>query len=451
MTIKISLISLGCARNLVDSEIILGTLKKSGYKISDSPSGADIAIVNTCSFIEDAKRESIDVILDLIELKKRGKLKHILVAGCLPQRYGGELKDELEEVDGFVGVDAIKVLPALIKRLAKGHKSDIILHEPSYLYDDRSPRLSITPKHYAYVKISEGCSHRCSFCIIPAIRGRHRSRTVSSVIRESRSLIGRGVREINVIGQDTSVYGKDIYGRWALAGLLRKLARLKGANWIRLLYGHPGHFTDELISVIAEEGNICKYVDLPIQHINARVLKAMGRPTSPEHIRGLICKIRKRIPGVALRTSVIVGFPGESNKEFRELLDFIKETRFERLGAFTYSMEEGTRAAILKGQVQKSVKRSRRDELMALQSEISAQNNMRMIGREMDVLIDEPCRGLKAGDKGMFLGRTYMDAPEVDGNVFVKGADIKTGDIVKARIVDGYEYDLVAEKVQRRE
>ncbi|MFA5335220.1 MAG: 30S ribosomal protein S12 methylthiotransferase RimO, partial [Candidatus Omnitrophota bacterium] len=419
-------------------------------KISDSPAGADIAIVNTCSFIEDAKRESIDVILDLIELKNRNKLKYILVAGCLPQRYGEELRGELEEVDGFVGVDAVKVLPALIKRLAKGRKSDIILHEPRYLYNDRSPRLGITPKHYAYVKISEGCSHRCSFCIIPAIRGRHRSRTVGSVIRESQSLIRRGAKEINVIGQDTSVYGKDIYGRWALAGLLRKLARIKGANWIRLLYGHPEHFTDELISVISGEGNICKYVDLPVQHINARVLKAMGRPASPGCIRELIYKIRKRIPGVVLRTSVIVGFPGESDKEFGELLDFIREIRFERLGAFTYSMEEGTRAALLRDQVPESAKRSRRDELMAQQREISAQNNMKMIGREMDVLIDEPCHGLKAGDRGMFLGRTYMDAPEVDGNVFVKGAGIKTGDMVKARIVDGYEYDLVAEKVQRR-
>jgi ribosomal protein S12 methylthiotransferase len=447
MTIKIALISLGCARNLVDSEIILGTLKKSGCKISSSPSGADIAIVNTCSFIEDAKKESIEVILDLIELKNRKKLKRILVAGCLPQRYGEELKAELKEVDGFIGVDAVNGLPALIKRLALGRKSDIILPEPRYLYDDKSPRLCLTPRHYAYVKISEGCSHKCSFCIIPAIRGRHRSRTIGSVVRESRSLIERGVKELNVIGQDTTIYGKDIYGGYSLAGLLRRLSRIKGANWIRLLYGHPEHFTDELISVISEEDNICKYIDIPIQHINGRILKAMGRSASGANIRKLIRRIRNRIPGVVLRTSVIVGFPGESGKEFRELKDFVKETRFERLGAFRYSREEGTRAALMKGQVPEDIKSSRLDEIMRLQRGISAENNMNMVGRELDVLIDEP----DPADKGMFLGRSYMDAPEIDGTVFVKGSGIKVGDMAKVRIVDGYEYDLVGEKAQRRQ
>lgn len=447
MTIKIALISLGCARNLVDSEVILGTLKKSGYKISDSPLGADIAIVNTCSFIEDAKKESIETILDLIELKGRKKLKRIIVAGCLPQRYGRELAVELEEVDGFLGVDAAGRLPSMIKSLALGRKSDIILREPRYLYNDRSPRLSLTPKHYAYVKISEGCSHRCSFCIIPAIRGPHRSRKAGSVLKESRRLIAKGVKEINIIGQDTSIYGKDIYGRYSLTSLLRKLSRLEGANWIRLLYGHPDHITDELISVISEEAQICKYIDIPIQHISGRILKAMGRKASGAQIRDLISKLRKRIPGVVLRTSLIVGFPGEGEREFGELKDFVKETRFERLGAFRYSAEEGTAAARMKGRVPEKVKASRWDEIMRIQQVISGEINRSIIGRELDVLIDEP----DPADKGIFLGRSYMDAPEIDGTVFVKGTGIKAGDMVRVRVVDGYEYDLVAEKLQRRQ
>ncbi|HRZ66819.1 MAG TPA: 30S ribosomal protein S12 methylthiotransferase RimO [Candidatus Omnitrophota bacterium] len=447
MTIKIALISLGCARNLVDSEVILGTLKKSGYKITDSPSGADIAIVNTCSFIEDAKKESIEAILDLIELKGRKKLKGIIVAGCLPQRYGKELSAELEEVDGFIGVDAANRLPSLIKSLALGRKSDIILREPRYLYNDRSPRLSLTPKHYAYVKISEGCSHRCSFCIIPAIRGPHRSRTAGSVLKESRCLIAKGVREINIIGQDTSIYGKDIYGRYSLAPLLRKLSRLEGANWIRLLYGHPDHITNELISAISEEAHICKYLDIPIQHISGKILKAMGRPATGAHIRDLISRIRKRIPGVALRTSLIVGFPGEGEREFGELKDFVKEARFERLGAFKYSAEEGTAAARMEGQVPEKAKASRWNEIMSIQQRISEKINRSIIGRELDVLIDEP----DPSDKGVFLGRSYMDAPEIDGNVFVRGTGIKAGDMVKVRVIDGYEYDLVAEKLQRRQ
>ncbi len=427
--------------------MILGTLKKSGYKITDSPSGADIAIVNTCSFIEDAKKESIEAILDLIELKGRKKLKGIIVAGCLPQRYGKELSAELEEVDGFIGVDAANRLPSLIKSLALGRKSDIILREPRYLYNDRSPRLSLTPKHYAYVKISEGCSHRCSFCIIPAIRGPHRSRTAGSVLKESRCLIAKGVREINIIGQDTSIYGKDIYGRYSLAPLLRKLSRLEGANWIRLLYGHPDHITNELISAISEEAHICKYLDIPIQHISGKILKAMGRPATGAHIRDLISRIRKRIPGVALRTSLIVGFPGEGEREFGELKDFVKEARFERLGAFKYSAEEGTAAARMEGQVPEKAKASRWNEIMSIQQRISEKINRSIIGRELDVLIDEP----DPSDKGVFLGRSYMDAPEIDGTVFVRGTGIKAGDMVKVRVIDGYEYDLVAEKLQRRQ
>lgn len=444
MPIKISLISLGCARNLVDSEIILGTLRSAdaGFKIVDEPRSSDIAIVNTCSFIEDAKKESIEVILDLIGLKKSGKIKGILVAGCLPQRYGKALQKELSEIDGFIGVEGFARLPNLINDIAGGKKVYSISRNPAYLYDWKTPRQILTPGHFAYVKISEGCSHKCSFCVIPKIRGRHRSRKISSVVEEARYLIARGVKEINLIGQDTTLYGIDIYGRTALPGLLRRLAALKGARWLRLMYAHPAHIDGELISVISGEEHICKYIDLPIQHINDRILKAMRRGTSRKSIEGLLAELRKRIPEMAVRTSVIVGYPGETEGEFRELLDFVKEARFSRLGAFVYSEEEGTPAADAKGKVPEKEKLARWNEVMKIQQRISEEDNRRFIGREFEVLIDE-----KAGpEKGVYLGRTYMDAPEIDGLVYIKGSGIKAGDLVNARITDTLEYDLVGIK-----
>jgi len=444
MPIKISLISLGCARNLVDSEIILGTLRSAdaGFKIVDLPSSADIAIVNTCSFIEDAKRESIEVILDLIGLKKSGKIKGILVAGCLPQRYGKALQKELCEIDGFIGVEGFARLPKLIGDIANGKRVYSISRNPAYLYDWKTPRQILTPGHFAYVKISEGCSHKCSFCVIPKIRGRHRSRKIESIVEEARYLIGRGVKEINLIGQDTTLYGIDIYGRAALPGLLRRLAALKGARWLRLMYAHPAHIGGELISVIAGEVHICKYIDLPIQHISDRILKAMKRGTSRRSIEGLLAELRGRIPGIAIRTSVIVGYPGETEGEFEELLDFVKEARFTRLGAFVYSEEEGTPAANAKGKVPEKEKLARWNEVMKAQQRISEEDSRRFIGREFEVLVDE-----KGGsEKGAYLGRTYMDAPEIDGLVYIKGSGIKAGDLVNARITDTLEYDLVGIK-----
>lgn len=428
----------------MDSEIILGTLRDvgTGFKIVDLPSSADIAIVNTCSFIEDAKKESIEVILDLIDLKKSGKIKGILVAGCLPQRYGKALQKELCEIDGFIGVEGFARLPKLISDIADGKRIYSVSRSPAYLYDWKTPRQILTPGHFAYVKISEGCSHKCSFCVIPKIRGRHRSRKIESIVEEARYLIGRGVKEINLIGQDTTLYGIDIYGRASLPGLLKRLAALKGARWLRLMYAHPAHIGGELISVISGEEHICKYIDLPIQHISDRILKAMRRGTSRRSIEGLLAELRGRIPGIAIRTSVIVGFPGETEGEFGELLDFVKEARFTRLGAFVYSEEEGTPAANAKGKVPEKEKLARWNEIMKVQQRISEEDNRIFIGREFEVLVDEK----EGSGKGAYLGRTYMDAPEIDGLVYIRGSGIKAGDLVSARITDTLEYDLVGIK-----
>ena len=443
---KISLISLGCARNLVDSEIILGTLKDSGFVIADSPRAADIAIVNTCSFIEDAKKESIETILGLIDLKNAGKIKGILVAGCLPQRYGKALRKELGEIDGFIGVEGFARLPKLISDIMDGKKVYSVSRNPVYLYDWKTPRQALTPVHFAYIKISEGCSHKCSFCVIPKIRGRHRSRSIESIVGEARDLIGRGVKEINLIGQDTTIYGIDRYRRPALAELLKNLARLKGARWLRLMYAHPAHFNNELISVISGEERICKYIDLPIQHINDRILKAMRRGTSSASIRELLVRLRGRVPGIAIRTAVIVGFPGETDEEFNELLDFVKETRFERLGAFVYSEEEGTPAAGSKQQISEKEKLARWNDLMKVQRQVSSENNRRFTGSRFEVLVDEK----DTSGRDRWLGRTYMDAPEIDGLVYIKGAGIKTGDLVSVRITGTLEYDLIGEKEAKR-
>ncbi|MDD5310297.1 MAG: 30S ribosomal protein S12 methylthiotransferase RimO [Candidatus Omnitrophica bacterium] len=442
MPTKISLISLGCARNLVDSEIILGTLKDSGFAVTASPRGADIVIVNTCSFIEDAKKESIETILDLIEFKNSGKIKGILVAGCLPQRYGKALQKEMGEIDGFIGVEGFARLPGIINDIMDGKRIYSVTRNPVYLYDWKTPRQALTPRHFAYIKISEGCSHKCSFCVIPKIRGRHRSRGMGSIVAEAQDLIGRGVKEINLIGQDTTLYGVDLYRRPALAELLKRLARLKGARWMRLMYAHPAHLNDGLISVIAGEERICKYIDLPVQHINDRILKAMRRGTSSASIRGLIARLRGRIPGIAIRTAVIAGFPGETDKEFKELLDFVKETRFERLGAFVYSAEEGTPAAGSNGRIPEKEKLARWNELMKAQRRISSDNNKKCIGRRFEVLIDEK----EASGGKHYLGRTYMDAPEIDGGVYINGPGIRVGDFATARITGALEYDLISEK-----
>ncbi|MCK9603861.1 MAG: MiaB/RimO family radical SAM methylthiotransferase [Candidatus Omnitrophica bacterium] len=409
---KIGVLSLGCPRNLVDSENILGRLNLRGYPVVDIDK-ADVAVVNTCAFIEDARRESIDAILDLIDLKKQGRLKKIIVYGCLAQRYKDELRKELPEIDAFVG------------RVSLNHEVN---------------RYVITPRHYAYLKICEGCVNNCSFCSIPGIKGKFSSLDMGSILNKVDKFNKEKLSEINIIGQDITGYGLDLKDGSDLSAAVKKIAlRAKNIGWIRLLYLYPERITDELLKVIKDSPKICKYIDLPIQHINGRILKLMNRKTRKEDILKLIDKVRKCIPQVALRTSLIVGFPSESEKEFEELLDFVEDTKFERLGAFTYSREEGTAAYDFKGQLAQDAKVERLDRIMSVQQEISRQVNKKFQGKVMEVLIDEK-------EKDVYLGRSQYDAPEVDGLVYVNSKkQLKNGDFVQVKITDTLEYDLVGE------
>lgn len=409
---KVGILSLGCPRNLVDSESILDRINLKGYPIVDIDK-ADIAIVNTCAFIADAKKESIEAILDLIELKKEGRLKKIIVYGCLAQRYQEQLSQQLPEVDAFVG------------SLSLNHSSR---------------KFAITPKHYAYLKICEGCVNNCSYCVIPKIKHRFSSLDEASVLKKAEAFDQDKISELNIIGQDITGYGIDLYGSTKLAELIVKISRkARNIHWLRLLYLYPNRVSDELLRVIASEERICKYMDLPIQHINDRVLKLMNRHTTRKSIIELINKARKMIPGVALRTSLIVGFPSETDKEFKELLEFVKDARFERLGVFIYSREEDTPAFSLDKQIPEKIKIDRFNEVMSVQQDISKSINAKFINQEMEVLIEEK-------ENGSYLGRSQYDAPEVDGLVYVRTEkSFKPGDFVKARITDTLEYDLVGE------
>lgn len=410
MKSKVGILSLGCPRNLVDSENILGRLNSKGYSIVDMDK-ADIALINTCAFIDDAKRESIEAILDLVELKKEGRLKKIIVYGCLSQRYKDELKKEIPEADAFIGKVSLN-------------------HEIK--------RFPITPKHYVYLKICEGCINNCSFCVIPKIKGKFTSLDIGSILKKTENFDRENVSEVNVIGQDITGYGVDLCAGTRLAEVIEKLVKkAKHIGWIRLLYLYPSRITDQLLKLIRDEPKLCKYVDLPVQHINGRILKLMNRNTSKSDILKLIERIRKIIPNVALRTSVITGFPSETEKEFKELLNFIKEARFERLGAFLYSREEGTVAYNMKNQIPYKIKQERLNKIMSLQQKVSVDINKKFLGRTLDILIDE-----KEGKN--YLGRSQYDAPEVDGLVYVNSKKaLKPGDFVKVRITDTLEYDLV--------
>ncbi len=433
---------MGCPRNLVDSEVLLGVLKKEDYETADIKD-ADIGIVNTCAFIDDAKTESIDTILELTELKKAKRLSAVVVAGCLPQRYGKVLLKGLPEVDAFIGCDEIPKIARILRSLDKNKKLYDVSAKPSFIYSHTHPRIQITPPHYAYVKVSEGCENRCSFCVVPSIKGAYRSRPIESVIKGVEAISARQrLSEIDLVGQDVTLYGKDLYGKPAIKALLEKLCAFREyKRWVRLLYTYPSHIDDGLIDMLAEEALLCKYMDLPIQHINDKILKMMNRKMCKKDIITLIEKIRKRVPNVVLRSSVIVGFPGERDETFQELAGFIKDIRFERLGVFTYSREEGTPAYDYKNQVDEKVKLERFNVLMSVQKEIACSINESYRGKMLDVLIDEK----DENSKDTYIGRTEGDAPEVDGEVFVKAKDIKPGDFVKVRITDTLEYDLVGE------
>ena len=439
---KINLVSLGCARTLVDSEVALGSLKKEGYQIVPDVRNADIAIVNTCGFIEEAKMESIETILSLCELKKKGRLAAVVVLGCLAQRYGGELRDELKEVDGIVGTNNYGDLAQVLKPIRdKRAKVFEVKAKPHFLLNEAMPRVSLTPPHLAYVKISEGCLNACSYCVIPKMKGPHRSRTIESILNEIKILSEeRRLSEIDLIGQDTAAFGYDEDRRFKLPELLNEVAALGRAPWIRLLYAHPGHVSGELVDAIAGNPSICKYVDFPIEHSHDDMLKRMNRGVDRAKMVWGIQTLRKKIPGVSLRTTVIVGFPGETEEEFRDLMDFLKEIRFERLGAFTFSEEEGSRAYGMAGQIPKEIKQERFNAVMAQQREISREIGEACVGKTVKVLVDQK----DAKEPGLFYGRTEADAPDVDGQVIINSQrELKPGDFVNVTVTDALEYDLI--------
>lgn len=453
--IKVGLISLGCAKNLIDSEIMIGHLHQAGMTMTPVADEADVLIVNTCSFIDVAKKESVGTIQgavdDRAENTQRRKQK-IIVAGCLSQRFSKELPGLMPEVDAFIGLDQItQVAPIIeglmgIKRTGASVPEDHVTLKPNYIPDYDTPRFRLTPKHSAYVKIAEGCNHTCSFCIIPKIRGRHRSRTQESVVREVRELVASGVKEINLISQDTTYFGMD---KWidsratprspvdsskgeSLATLIRELNTIEGDFWIRLLYTHPAHWSDELIETIAACSKVARYVDIPLQHISDRMLKIMRRETDGKYIRDLIQRMRKGIPNLAIRTTFIVGFPGETVEDFAELMQFIGETKFERAGVFKYSREEGTKAYTLEDRIHHKTAESRWNKAMALLQELSEEFHRTQVGREVRVLVEVPG-----------CARSSMDAPEIDGTVFVD-KNLPVGDFASVKIDDWRGYDLVA-------
>jgi len=445
---KVAIISLGCPKNLVDSERFLAALISSGVKFTSSYVGADALLINTCCFIDDAKEESLDVILQAARLKATGELGSLIVVGCLGKRFGESLKREIPEIDLVMGLLKSELVPE-IKQFLHNHKKkgsarpDVRKIEASAGFLPEVPRLRLTPRHFAYLRIAEGCSNRCSYCIIPELRGVLTSKPLEHILAEAEELASDGAREICLVGEDITSYGRDISENLTLARLLRELVKIPEVHWLRLLYTHPAHWTDALIRTVAEEDKVCKYVDLPIQHINDRILKAMGRKVSAGDIRSLMHSLRSRISGLYLRTSIIVGFPGETEVEFQELLEFVSEVGFERLGAFTYSKEEGTEAARMSGQIPEKIKGERLHRLMELQKEIAAAKNRQMIGKELEVLVD----GLAEAGSGLYEARSYGDAPEVDGLVILSGDDLRIGNFYRARVTGFQEYDLCAEVV----
>ncbi len=439
---RIGLLSLGCPKTLVDSELILGKLDPRKYHLAESVADCDVALLNTCAFIQDAQKESIDHILQLVELKKQGNIQKLIVMGCLTQRFAPELQREFREVDAFVGSGEYAKIPDIVERVADGESVSEI-GVPGYLSTSSERRVSLTPLHSRYLKISEGCDHTCSFCVIPSFRGKHRSRGLEDVVGEAARLVAEGARELVLTGQDTTFFGYDLKGRFLLAELLRQLNQIPNLCWIRILYAYPSLVTDELIEAVASLDKVCHYLDVPLQHVSDRVLKSMRRGTNARATRQLIERLRTRISDMAIRTTFIVGYPGETEEEFQELMDFIEWARFDRMGIFTYSTEAGSSAATLPGQVPERIKRRRLDRAMHLQQKISDENNGRLRDRRLEVLVEA-----KAEEAGWWVGRTYMDAPEVDGNVFFKApskAQLQAGQFVPVRIQDTREYDLVGE------
>ncbi len=439
---KVLFISLGCDKNLVDSEVMLGLLTAKGYQMTADEAEADVIVINTCCFIHDAKEESIQTILEMADYKKEGKLKALIVTGCLAQRYQQEILEEIPEVDEVLGTTSYPEIVDAIENALEG-KSEVRMRDIDDLPMTETERVVTTGGHFAYLKIAEGCDKHCTYCIIPKIRGNYRSVPMERLIKEAETLAQNGVKELILVAQETTLYGKDLYGEKSLHKLLKELCQINGIRWIRILYCYPEEIDDNFIKVMKEEPKICHYVDLPIQHANSDILKRMGRRTSKEQLEEVIGKLRKAIPDIAIRTTLITGFPGETQEQHQELVDFVDEMEFDRLGVFTYSPEEDTPAAEMEGQISEEVKEDRQAELMELQQEIAFEQAENMVGKEILVMIEG-----KVADENAYVGRTYKDAPNVDGLIFVNtDEELMSGDFARVKVTGAAEYDLIGELI----
>jgi ribosomal protein S12 methylthiotransferase len=434
----VGLVSLGCPKNLVDGEVMLGQLQRAGHRLVSDPAAADVIVVNTCAFIDRAKQESVDAILEMAREKEAGRARRLVVTGCLAQRYDEELRREIPEIDATLGTGQV----ADVVRAVDGEATSLgeaAAAPPTWVYDHDDPRVLSTPPWLAYLKISEGCDYTCSFCIIPTLRGRHRSRHVEDVLAEARGLAERGVRELVLVAQDSTRFGLDHGIRDGLAYLLRRLSRIEGIRWIRVMYAYPQTLTDPILEVMAAEDKVVKYVDIPLQHASEPVLKRMKRPTGRGNLLGMVERIRSRVPGVALRTTFIVGFPGETEEDFRRLVGFVEAAEFDNVGVFTYSDEEGTTAHDLEDGVPAEVKEARRDELMALQKGISLRRNRSRVGERMEVLVE----GVHPDSELLLQGRSAGQAPEIDGQVIINDGSAGAGEFVTVEVTEAHPYDLV--------
>ena len=437
--VKVGMVSLGCPKNLVDGEVMLGQLRARGHELVADASEADVIVVNTCAFIDRAKKESIDVILEMARHKENGRVRRLVVTGCLSERYDAELRREIPEIDATLGTGQVAdIVPAVEGKATTVADGERDL--PTWVYDHTSPRVLSTPSYMAYVKISEGCDYACSFCIIPTLRGRHRSRGIEDVVAEAESLAASGVKEIVLVAQDSTRYGHDLGARDGLATLLRRLGRIDGLRWIRVMYAYPATLSDGILDAIASEEKVVKYVDIPLQHASDSVLKRMKRPTGKGNLRGMVERIRARVPGVAIRTSFIVGFPGETDADFAELLAFVEEARFDNVGVFTFSDEEGTSSFDLEGRVSARVKEGRRRRLMALQKRISTRRNRARVGERLEVLVE----GTHPDTDLLLRGRLATQAPEIDGQVIINDGVALPGQFVNCEVTEAHAYDLVA-------
>lgn len=436
---NVHIVTLGCSKNDVDSSMMYSLLDKDKYKMIENPNEADILIVNTCGFIDAAKEESIDTILESVEYKNEGRCKKVLLSGCLAQRYPEELMKEIPEIDGIIGTGNIEYINELLDRSLSGDlfvKTDNL--NSAYLEGIRKEKVNTTE----YVKISEGCNNNCSYCIIPSLRGKNRSRKIEDVYKEVEYLVSKGAREIILIAQNTTDYGIDLYSKYSLANLIREISKIEELKWIRVLYLYPDHFTDDLIEEFKNNDKLVNYVDMPLQHISDNVLKNMNRKTSKDHIIKTLKNLRKSVPDIVIRTTFIVGFPGENQEDFDQLVDFIEDIKFDKLGVFEYSREEGTRAANLDEQIPDNIKEERKNEIMAIQSDISGEILSKNLEKTFDVLIEEKI------DDNNYVGRTYMDSPEIDGVTYVQSdKELEIGDFVQVEIIDSLDYDLVGELI----